>query len=360
MKIKTSGWIENEMEKFFMALERLFQNEIDKFIGSMQIMRDYYHNLDNRPLIELPFTTIDIIKEEIDTTPIEEFNEDNNNNTEENKKEENDENNNNNEEELSPEEQIEKNLPISYPRLEKLYRTCLKVQFDYDEAIKQSELNRINAQNENNKNKKDAKGAKKGGKNEVVEEEKEEVYEHNDEMKKALSNEKAKYKYKITLLKYWGINCLKNMRRISLTVYNKLEDWIILAIKAENEALEQLTNMLKENIESEQKIKYELALDTFDVIVNMDVQNYIESPPKPMPAKEVIDHDKFNIVQLRILTEELSTYLVEGTTSIRSSTFISIFIKKYIASKNDNDVYYGIPNLLKNLSFYNYFNLLKD
>ena len=77
------------------------------------------------------------------------------------KKEENEENNNNNEEELSPEEQIEKNLPISYPRLEKLYRTCLKVQFDYDEAIKQSELNRINAQNEKNKNKKDAKGGKK-------------------------------------------------------------------------------------------------------------------------------------------------------------------------------------------------------
>ena len=46
--------------------------------------------------------------------------------------------------------------------------------------------------------------------------------------------------------------------------------------------------MLKENIESEPKIKYELALDTFDVIVNMYVQNYIELPPKPLPAKEVI------------------------------------------------------------------------
>ena len=34
-KIMTSGWIENEMEKFYMALERLFQNEIDKFIGSL-------------------------------------------------------------------------------------------------------------------------------------------------------------------------------------------------------------------------------------------------------------------------------------------------------------------------------------
>ena len=65
-----------------------FANEIDKFIGSLQIMRDYYHNLDNRPLIELPFSTIDIIKEEIDQTPIEEFNtetEENNTNQENNK-----------------------------------------------------------------------------------------------------------------------------------------------------------------------------------------------------------------------------------------------------------------------------------
>ena len=123
--------------------------------------------------------------------------------------------------------------------------------------------------------------------------------------------------------------------------------------------MNELTIMLKENIESESKIKYELALETFDVIVNMDVQNYIELPPKPLPAKEVIDHNKFNIVQLKILMEELQTYLVENTSSIRSSTFISIFLKKYISSKNDNDVYYGIPNLLKELSFYNYFKFIK-
>ena len=57
--------------------------------------------------------------------------------------------------------------------------------------------------------------------------------------------------------------------------------------------------------------------------------------------------------------EELQTYLIENTSSIRSSTFISIFLKKYISSKNDNDVYYGIPNLLKELSFYNYFKFIK-
>ena len=361
-KIMTSGWIENEMEKFYMALERLFQNEIDKFIGSMQIMRDYYHNLDNRPLIELPFSTIDIIKEEIDQTPIEEFNvEGEENNTQQ----ENKENTITNSEasvKETLEQYIEKNMPKSYPRVEKLYKNSLKIQFQYEEALREAERAKLEKEKEDaKKNAAPAKG-KKGadkGKENAEEITKEEVYPHNDELKEAISNEKSKFKYKLTLLKYWGISCLKNFRRLSLTVYNKLEDWIILAIKAENEALNELTIMLKENIESESKIKYELALETFDVIVNMDVQNYIELPPKPLPAKEVIDHDKFNIVQLKILMEELETYLVENTSSIRSSTFISIFLKKYISSKNDNDVYYGIPNKLKELSFYNYFKFIK-
>ena len=360
-KIMTSGWIENEMEKFYMALERLFQNEIDKFIGSLQIMRDYYHNLDNRPLIELPFSTIDIIKEEIDQTPIEEFNvetEENNTNPDNNKE------NNNTESDVKEtlEQYIEKNLPKSYPRVEKLYKNSLKIQFQYEEALREAEKAKLEKEKEENKkNAGPAKGKKANDKAKDNAEEavKEEVYAHSEELKQAMSNEKAKFKYKLTLLKYWGILCLKNFRRLSLTVYNKLEDWIILAIKAENEALNELTIMLKENIESESKIKYELALDTFDVIVNMDVQNYIELPPKPLPAKEVIDHNKFNIVQLKILMEELQTYLVENTSSIRSSTFISIFLKKYISSKNDNDVYYGIPNMLKNLSFYNYFKFIK-
>ena len=359
-KIMTSGWIENEMEKFYMALERLFQNEIDKFIGSLQIMRDYYHNLDNRPLIELPFSTIDIIKEEIDQTPIEEFNMESEETQQENK--ENTITNSENGVKETLEQYIEKNLPKSYPRVEKLYKNSLKIQFQYEEALREAERAKQEKEKEDaKKNAAPGKGKKapEKGKDNQEEGVKEEVFPHNDELKQAISNEKSKFKYKLTLLKYWGIACLKNFRRLSLTVYNKLEDWIILAIKAENDALNELTVMLKENIESESKIKYELALETFDVIVNMDVQNYIELPPKPLPAKEVIDHNKFNIVQLKILMEELQTYLVENTSSIRSSTFISIFLKKYISSKNDNDVYYGIPNLLKELSFYNYFKFIK-
>ena len=289
-KIMTSGWIENEMEKFYMALERLFQNEIDKFIGSLQIMRDYYHNLDNRPLIELPFSTIDIIKEEIDQTPIEEFNMESEETQQENK--ENTITNSENGVKETLEQYIEKNLPKSYPRVEKLYKNSLKIQFQYEEALREAERAKQEKEKEDaKKNAAPGKGKKapEKGKDNQEEGVKEEVFPHNDELKQAISNEKSKFKYKLTLLKYWGIACLKNFRRLSLTVYNKLED----------------------------------------------------------------------IVQLKILMEELQTYLVENTSSIRSSTFISIFLKKYISSKNDNDVYYGIPNLLKELSFYNYFKFIK-
>lgn len=110
--------------------------------------------------------------------------------------------------------------------------------------------------------------------------EKKEIYHHEEEMKMAIKSEKSKYRFRVTLIKYWGIQCLKNMRRIASTIYNKIEDWIILAIKAENEALIQLTNILKSHIEREKKIKYELELDTFDVVINMDIQNYIELPVK--------------------------------------------------------------------------------
>jgi hypothetical protein len=242
-KIINAGWIENEMEKYFLNLERLFQTEIDKFIGSLQIIRDYYHNLDNRPLVELPFQTIDILKEEVDLTPLEHEN--------------------------------------NFPRLEKLYKTAMKVQFQYDEALNQAEKKRLDKLQETNKKIKEAtKVAAQLKKNvntvELIEEKKE--CHNEEEMKIVIKNEKAKYRFRITMLKYWGIIYIKNFRKIANNIYNKLDDWIILSIKSENEALNQLNNILKIKIENEEKIKYELQLDTFDVIVNMDIQNFIVLP----------------------------------------------------------------------------------
>lgn len=156
-------------------------------------------------------------------------------------------------------------------------------------------------------------------------------------------------RYRITLLRFWGINCFSNMRKLANNIYNKLDDWIILSIKAENEALNQLTDIIRETIEKEQKIKYELELDTFDTIINLDMQNYIELPvfnklliiyyyqPKPLPEKEIIDHNKFNIKQLKLMLDELKTYEIQKNV-IRTSTFIDIIIKKYVRTTYLNNL----------------------
>jgi len=145
----------------------------------------------------------------------------------------------------------------------------------------------------------------------------------------ALKNEKAKYRFRLTTLKNWGIKNLFKLRSLANELYKKLDDWILLSSQAENEAIYQLSNILRDNIENEKKIKYELELDTFDVIINKDVLNYIEYQPKPQPAKEIIDFERFNIIQLRTLLEELKLMSVNDNF-IRKSTFIDVMIKKYV------------------------------
>jgi len=64
-KILNSKWIENEMEKFYNNLEYLFQLEADKFLGTLQIINDFYACLNKQLLIENTLYSYDIVKEEI-------------------------------------------------------------------------------------------------------------------------------------------------------------------------------------------------------------------------------------------------------------------------------------------------------
>ena len=159
-KIMASGLIENEIEKFYGNLERLFQAEIDKFIGSLQLIKDYYFTLNSKVLYELPITTIDIIKEEIDTVAIE-----------------------------------SENDPNLFPRIEKLYKNSLKVQFQYDEIVNKAEKEKL-LQTTTNTDKKNTKATDKNKKNTeiVIQEEKKEPSKYEEEMKSALRFEKSKFR----------------------------------------------------------------------------------------------------------------------------------------------------------------------
>ena len=207
-KIISQNWIENEMEKSFVNFIKLFQCEIDKFISFLLILRDYYYSLDNRNLVPLP-QTWEIVKDEIDSLPIEHIENDS-----------------------------------VFPRLDKLYRFALKFQFIWDNKLNKGEENDKPNFNERDFKKRNSSihlNQKKTNNDiHVLPVEKKELFRLEDDFKNMLKREKAKYRFRLTLIKHWSSNRLKSLRRIANHTFDKLDYWIISSVKAENEALNHL------------------------------------------------------------------------------------------------------------------------
>ena len=64
-RIMTIGFVENEEEKLYLEVEKLYQTEIDKFLGCLQLIRDYYFALDRREFLEIHQENFDVITEEV-------------------------------------------------------------------------------------------------------------------------------------------------------------------------------------------------------------------------------------------------------------------------------------------------------
>jgi len=203
-KITSQGWIENEMERTFVSIVKLFQCEIDKFLSFLLIIRDFFYTLENRVLVPLP-QTYEILKEEIESHPIEHS------------------------------EKIN-----FFPRLEKLYKMALKVQFIWDDKlnlVEEKEKNSILGKEPKNK-KNFSNVAKKMSTDLLIE--KKEIYRYEEDFKNIIKKEKAKYRFRLILIKNWAQNRLFSFRNIANHAYEKLDNWIIASVKAENEALNNL------------------------------------------------------------------------------------------------------------------------
>ena len=64
------------------------------------------------------------------------------------------------------------------------------------------------------------------------------------EMKEAVKIEKSILRFRLTLIRNWALAKLKDLRTKSLTVYHKLDDWIHVASKAENDAIDEMVNYI--------------------------------------------------------------------------------------------------------------------
>jgi hypothetical protein len=73
-------------------------------------------------------------------------------------------------------------------------------------------------------------------------------------MKAAIKIEKAILRFRLTQIRNWALQRLRDMRAKAIKTYQKLEDWILVSNKTENDAVEEMSIVIKRAIEEEQKI----------------------------------------------------------------------------------------------------------
>ena len=73
-------------------------------------------------------------------------------------------------------------------------------------------------------------------------------------MRNAIKVEKSILRFRLTQVRNWALQRLRDIRSKAIKVYTKLEDWIHVANKAENDSVEEMCVVLKRAIEEEKKI----------------------------------------------------------------------------------------------------------
>jgi hypothetical protein len=257
-KIMESGWVEFSLEYLTSCAQHLMQSEIDKFKGTIQLIHDYYHAIEEKLIPEAPDQqTVDLQKDEAEVPEVEKI--------------------------LDGGDTIDIGS-YSYPRLDDLYKRALKAQVVPDVLA----MSTIDAGKKGGK--KDAKG--KGG--ETAESKSDESV-YIKEMKDAIKCEKSILRFRLTQIRNWALNRLKHQREQSLKVYQKLDDWIQVSSKAENDAIEEVCDVIKQAIEDQTKIQDELRIKFMDFFVDKGILNFIEPPPEKLDAMEEAQDGRFNI-----------------------------------------------------------------
>ena len=184
------------------------QAEVDKFKSSIQILHDYYHSFEDKLIPEPPqFITQDLIAEGEELPVVEILTEGSDSNVA---------------------------GSYTYPRLDKIFEKALKSQFVIDVTLGAAAA-------QDKKGGAPAKGAK-DPKKPAEDDKPVEESQYVREMRAAVKVEKSILRFRLTQVRNWTLKRLRDIRTKAIKVYTKLEDWVHVANKAENDAVEEMVS----------------------------------------------------------------------------------------------------------------------
>ncbi len=269
-KVMEAGQVEFGLEFLTLSAQQLMQAELDRFKVSIQIIHDYYHAVEekNTPELTAP-ACVELHFEGDEMPPVE-----------------------------AVPEGADRSAPDSYtyPRLEKLLAMALRMQAvpDVTQQVAAAAA--------------DKKGKPAKGKAAAAVEEEKSVEESAfaREMKEAVKVEKSILRFRLVQIRNWSLQRLQETRRQALRLYKKLEDWVQVAQRAEMDAIEEMSAVIKTAIEDETKIQSELRIRFMDFTVDRATLNFITPQPPKLEALEEFREDRFTIPQLQALLAEMS------------------------------------------------------
>ena len=314
------GYIEKQIELFYKNVEKIFILESKKFVNNINILREYYYNFDpfkndekNPYFFEYDFN---LILKNTDNFDI--YNENEN----------------------------------FSPKINKLYNNCFKILFYYDNVIKEIEKNEKEKNNVNNLNNSGVssitvkKRKKKNDKNDQSVYSEINIINYEEELKTSILNEKNYFKIRLTFLKNFSDEFIKNIKEISNKIFKHLDEWIIFSVKKQNDAMNKLMSTLKEEINNGENIlHYDIEFDDFYKFYKKLNLNF--ECEKITNLDKISNENKtININELKKIYLDLKSYEIQNNF-VTKEDFLNIVIKKHLFEYKSN----GFMNYFKNLPY---------
>ena len=326
-----SGFIEKQINVFYQKLETLFLIETEKLYTTLNLIREFYYHFEpNKQQESNPYNIkVNSLKILNDVSSL----------------------------------AVLSNDKKTSPKIEQIYRNCFKLFFEYDKAINeidtnlkaQAASNALNISGVSTVSHRRKRNAALRDSNKVEQSlfsETKDVLSYEDELKAAVNNEKNKFKYRITFLKFFGVAFINELYDIINKTFDNLDTWIIDSIKLQNDAMNELIANFKEQIENgESEIRFDIELDKFDVFSNIELQFKNVEPPCSCDLPS--DKKKIDYTELYKCYLDLKSYEIQNNY-VTYNDVMDILIRKNILEKRCN----GLSKILKEMPFANWSSFL--
>lgn len=135
---------------------------------------------------------------------------------------------------------------------------------------------------------------------------------------KIIQTEETMLQQRIEIVRQNAIETFKECKNKTIEVYLQLDEWIGMRYKSEVEATKDLTFVIREAIEAEQRLPNHILLQGEKLQLDYGTlvfQPKAEAPPEPPTEKPSPDH--FTVLQLKFLVKKLTQIAPTGVISTK-------------------------------------------